>query len=43
MKTNDRNKNGLTETEFLEQYEPQNYEKPSVTTDMLLFTIDRDY
>lgn len=43
MKTNDRNKNGLTETEFLEQYEPQNYEKPSVTTDMLLFTIDRDW
>lgn len=43
MKTHDRNKNGLTETEFLEQYEPKDYEKPSVTTDMLLFTIDRDW
>lgn len=43
MKTNDRNKNGLTEQEFLNQYQPKDYEKPSITTDMLLFTIDRDF
>lgn len=35
-----RNKKGLTEKEFLEQYNPGNYERPSVTVDMLLFTID---
>ncbi len=43
MKTNDRNKDGLTEKEFLAQYQPKDYEKPSVTADMLLFTIDRDW
>lgn len=36
-----RNKDGLTEAEFLAQYKPRNYEKPSVTVDMLLFTVDR--
>ena len=35
-----RNKDGLTEKEFLAQYKPGDYERPSVTTDILLFTID---
>ena len=35
-----RDKNGLTEKEFLEKYKPGDYERPSVTVDMLLFTID---
>lgn len=33
------NKNGLTEKEFLLEYKPGNYERPSVTVDMLLFTV----
>jgi ADP-ribose pyrophosphatase YjhB (NUDIX family) len=33
------NKNGLTEKEFLAQYDPNRYEKPSVTVDMLIFTV----
>ena len=37
-----RNKDGLTEKEFLEQYNPGHYERPSVTVDMLLFGISRD-
>lgn len=36
-----RNKDGLTEQEFLEKYKPGDYERPSVTADMLLFTIDK--
>lgn len=32
-----RNKAGLTEEEFLAQYNPGHYERPSVTVDMLLF------
>lgn len=40
MNKNIKNKSGLTEKEFLEQYNPNLYEKPSVTTDMVLFTID---
>lgn len=35
-----KNKNGLTEAEFLAQYKPGDYERPSVTVDMLLFTVD---
>lgn len=38
-----RNKDGLTEAEFLEVYkktEKKIYESPSVTTDVLLFTVD---
>ncbi|AKN30729.1 ADP-ribose pyrophosphatase [Clostridium carboxidivorans P7] len=35
-----KNKDGLTEKEFLEGYKPGNYEKPSNTVDMLLFTMD---
>ena len=38
----ERNKDGLTEKEFLEQYKPGDYDRPSVTADILLFTIDRD-
>ena len=34
------NKDGLTEEEFLRNYNPGNYERPSVTVDMLLFTIE---
>lgn len=37
---NIKNKNGLTEKEFLEGYKPGNYERPSNTVDMLLFTVD---
>ena len=33
-----RDKNGLTEQEFLEQYRPGDYERPSVATDMVIFT-----
>ncbi len=35
-----KNSNGLTEKEFLAQYRPGKYERPSVTVDMLIFTID---
>ncbi|MDO5154708.1 MAG: NUDIX domain-containing protein [Eubacteriales bacterium] len=35
-----RNEQGLTETEFLAAYQPGDYERPSNTVDMLLFTID---
>lgn len=38
---NARNKAGLTEAEFLAQYKPGNYERPSVTVDMLLFTVEK--
>ena len=34
-----RNKDGLTEEEFLATYRPKDYERPSNTVDMLLFTI----
>lgn len=34
------NKDGLTEKEFLEQYQPGNYERPSVTVDMLIFSVN---
>lgn len=34
-----RDKNGLTEQEFLSTYDPNQYEKLSVTVDILLFTI----
>lgn len=35
-----KNAKGLTEAQFLASYKPGNYEKPSVTVDMLIFTID---
>lgn len=34
-----RNQNGLTEAEFLANYKPGNYERPSMTADVLVFTI----
>lgn len=34
------NKDGLTEQEFLKQYEPGDYERPSVTVDMLVFAVN---
>lgn len=34
-----KDKNGLTETEFLAQYRPKDYERPSVATDMVIFTV----
>lgn len=34
-----RDKNGLTEEEFLKQYQPGNYPRPSVATDMVIFTV----
>lgn len=35
-----RNSKGVTEKEYLANYRPGNYERPSVTVDMLIFTID---
>lgn len=37
---NIKNKDGLTQKEFLESYIPGNYDRPSNTVDMLLFTVD---
>lgn len=34
-----RDKNGLTEREFFEQYRPENYERPSMAADMVIFTV----
>ena len=34
-----KNKQGLTEEEFLKQYNSTIYEKPSLTVDMLIFTV----
>lgn len=34
-----KNKKGLTEEEFLADYNPDKYERPSVTVDMLIFTV----
>lgn len=35
-----KNEDGLTEKEFLAQYRPGDYERPSVTVDMLIFAVD---
>lgn len=35
-----RDQNGLTEAEFIRQYDPNRYEKPAVTVDMLIFTVN---
>lgn len=37
-----RNEEGLTEKEFLAQYRPGDYERPSVTVDMLIFAVEPD-
>ena len=34
-----KNKNGLTEDEFLASYDPDKYERPSVAVDMLIFAV----
>lgn len=34
-----KNRNGLTEEQFLASYDPAKYDRPSVTVDMLIFTI----
>lgn len=36
-----RNDAGLTEKEFLEQYRPSDYERPSVTVDMLVLCMSK--
>jgi len=36
-----RNRDGLTEKDFLTAYKPGDYERPSVTVDMLLLAIDK--
>ena len=38
-----RNSRGQTEEEFLREYDPDRYEKPSVTVDLLVMGIDRSY
>ena len=37
-----RDKNGLTEEEFLQQYRPGDYKRPSVAADMVIFTVTED-
>lgn len=37
-----KNKQGLLEEEFLEQYDATLYQKPSVTVDMLIFTVTNE-
>lgn len=34
-----RDKNGMTEKEFMEQYRPGDYERPSMAADMVIFTV----
>ncbi|AWB46568.1 ADP-ribose pyrophosphatase [Paenibacillus sp. CAA11] len=34
-----QDRDGLTEREFLERYQPGDYERPSVATDMVIFTV----
>ena len=36
-----KNAQGLTEQEFLNSYNPEKYEHPSVTVDTLIFTVDK--
>lgn len=37
-----RNKDGLTEEEFLAAYSPGDYDRPSVTVDILVFAVSKD-
>lgn len=41
MSKEDRNINGLTEAEFLAQYRPGDYDRPSVTVDMMITCMSR--
>ena len=34
-----RDRNGLTEAEYLSSYEPGDYVRPSVAADMVIFTV----
>ena len=38
-----KNKDGLTEKEFLEHYNPGDYKRPSVTADILILGMNEDY
>lgn len=38
-----RNADGLTEAEFLAGYRPSDYERPSVTVDMLILAMDKSF
>lgn len=42
MNTEKNDEHGRTEQEFLAQYRPGKYEKPSLTVDMLIFTLSED-
>ncbi len=42
MESTNRNEQGLTEEEFLVNYQPGNYERPSVTVDMLVFAVNEE-
>lgn len=33
----------MTEEEYLKTYNPNKYEKPSVTTDILIFTVNENH
>ena len=37
-----RDKNGLTEEEFLQAYKPGDYDRPSVTVDMVVYRLKKD-
>lgn len=37
-----KNQEGLTEKEYIAQYQPGDYDRPSVTVDMLIFAIDTE-
>lgn len=39
MKVSVKNRDGLTEAEFLKEYDGSSYDRPSVTVDMVLFTL----
>lgn len=38
---NGKNAQGITEQEYLGRYDPRKYEHPSVTVDVLIFTVDK--
>lgn len=40
MKVNIKDKDGLTEEEFIKTYNPTRYERPSVTNDIIIFTTE---
>jgi ADP-ribose pyrophosphatase YjhB (NUDIX family) len=42
MMTDARNKHGVTEQEFLASYDAGKYDRPSVTVDMLIFTVTQE-